>query len=58
MDDLKKEYAMLSVEKKNLSSGYKAEREEMIALLMAKQNVDRIFGDDCTLQKKQERGAR
>jgi hypothetical protein len=58
MDDLKKEYAMLSVEKKKLSSGYKAEREEMIALLMAKQNVDRIFGGDHALQKKQERIAR
>jgi hypothetical protein len=58
MDDLKKEYAMFSVEKKKLSSGYKAEREKMIALLMAKQNVDRIFGGDHAPQKKQERGAR
>jgi hypothetical protein len=58
MDDLKKEYAMLSAEKKILSSGYKAEREEMIALLMAKQNVDRIFGGDHALQKKQERDGR
>jgi hypothetical protein len=58
MDDLKKECAMLSAEKKKLSSGYKAEREEMIALLMAKQNVDRIFGGDHTIQKKQGRDSR
>ncbi|MDR0963494.1 MAG: relaxase/mobilization nuclease domain-containing protein [Clostridium sp.] len=58
MDDLKKEYAMLSVEKKKLSSGYRAEREEMIALLMAKQNVDRIFGDDHALDKSRGRDTR
>jgi hypothetical protein len=49
---------MLSAEKKNLSSEYKAEREEMDALLMAKQNVDRIFGDVRMFQKKQERDTR
>jgi hypothetical protein len=58
MDDLKKEYAVLAAEKKNLSSGYKAEREEMIALLMAKQNVDRIFGDDHALDNRRGRDAR
>jgi hypothetical protein len=58
MDDHKKEYAMLAAKKKKLSSGYKAEREEMVSLLMAKQNVDRIFGGDHALQKKQERGTR
>jgi hypothetical protein len=49
---------MLSVEKKNLSSRYKAGREEMIALLMAKQNVDSIFGGDHAFDKRRGRGAR
>jgi hypothetical protein len=37
------EYATLAAEKKKLYSGYRAKKEEMIALLMAKQNVDRLL---------------
>jgi hypothetical protein len=56
--ELKKEYAMLAVEQKKLSSGYRAEREEMIALLMAKQNVDRILFGSPAKMKNVERDAR
>lgn len=44
MQNLKTEYATLAAEKKKLYSGYRAKKEEMIALLMAKQNVDRLLG--------------
>ena len=37
---LQTEYAKLNAEKKKLWSGYKAEREEMVALKLAKQNCD------------------
>ena len=40
---LKKEYAALAAEQKRLNAGYKDTRNEMVALLMAKQNVDRIL---------------
>ncbi len=43
MKTLQTEYATLSAEKKKLYQGYRSSREEMIALLMAKQNVDRIL---------------
>ena len=42
---LKKEYAVLDKEKRGLYLGYKEHREEMVALKMAKQNVDRIFAE-------------
>ena len=42
---LKKEYAILDKEKRGLYSGYKEHREEMIAMKMAKQNVDKIFSE-------------
>ena len=58
MDSLKKEYAMLVAEQKKLYSDYKAAREEMVALLMAKQNVDRILSDVPTPVKNLERDAR
>ncbi len=44
MDALRREYAILDAEKKKLSRNYRAEREEMVSLLMAKQNVDSILG--------------
>jgi hypothetical protein len=37
---LQTEYAKLNAEKKKLWAGYKAEREEMVTLKMAKQNCD------------------
>jgi len=40
---LKKEYAILEKEKRQLYSGCKEHRQEMVALKMAKQNVDRIL---------------
>ena len=58
MDSLKKEYAMLVAEQKKLYSGYKAAREEMVALLMAKQNVDRILNGTPAAVKNLERGVR
>ena len=49
--DLKSEYTSLNAEKKKLYSGYKEEREEMIALKMAKQNADIILGKALLSQK-------
>ena len=43
LDALKKEYATLETERKKLYQGYRPAREEMVSLLMAKQNVDRIM---------------
>ena len=40
---LKKEYAILDKEKRALYAGHKEHRQEMVALKMAKQNVDRIL---------------
>lgn len=45
MQSLKQEYATLAVEKKKLYLGYRPAREEMITLLRAKNNVDRILGE-------------
>jgi hypothetical protein len=42
---LQAEYAKLEAEKKSLWSGHKAERSEMIALKLAKQNVDMFLGE-------------
>ncbi|MDL2231968.1 relaxase/mobilization nuclease domain-containing protein [Ruminococcaceae bacterium OttesenSCG-928-L11] len=44
MQSLKTEYATLNAEKRKLYQGYRPAREEMIALLMAKQNTERILG--------------
>jgi hypothetical protein len=49
---------MLAAEQKKLSSGYRAEREEMIALLMAKQNVDMLFSERRPHDKSHGREAR
>ena len=54
MQSLKKEYASLSSEKKKLYQEYRPAREEMIALLMAKQNVERILGMTPQKQKSRE----
>lgn len=54
MHHLKTEYATLTAEKKKLYGGYKAAREEMIALLQAKQNVDRLLGNAPAQRKTQE----
>jgi hypothetical protein len=42
---LQTEYAKLNAEKKKLWSSYKSEREEMIALKLAKQNCDIFLGE-------------
>lgn len=55
MDTLKKEYATLDAEKRKLYQGYRPAREEMIALLMAKQNVERILGMTPPPQKSREK---
>ena len=55
---LGKEYAMLSDEQKKLSTGNRAAKDEMIALLMAKQNVDRILFGAPKQMKNLERDAR
>jgi len=48
---LQTEYAKLNAEKQKLWSGYKAEREEMVALKMAKQNCDTFLGEPREPQK-------
>lgn len=52
---LQTEYATLDAEKKKLYQGYRPAREEMIALLMAKQNVERILGMTSMPQKSHEK---
>lgn len=42
---LQTEYATLEAERKKLWSGHKSEREEMVALKMAKQNVDTFLSE-------------
>jgi len=51
------EYAGLEAERKKLWSGYKPEREEMIALRMAKQNVDMFFDKQRRPTRSHERDA-
>jgi len=48
---LQMEYAKLNAEKKKLWAGYRAEREEMVALKMAKQNCDTFLGEPREPQK-------
>ena len=45
IQSLKTEYAKLVAQKKKLWSGYRTERDEMVALKMAKQNVDIFFAE-------------
>jgi hypothetical protein len=52
---LQAEYAKLEAEKKSLWSGHKAERSEMIALKLAKQNVDMFLGEPKQKSKAHER---
>jgi hypothetical protein len=54
MQTLKTEYATLAAEKKKLYSDYRAKKEKMIALLMAKQNVDRLLGASSEQEQKRE----
>ena len=60
MQALKTEYATLAAERKKLYSGYRAKKEKMIALLMAKQNVDRLLGkpSEQELKREADRGIR
>lgn len=60
VQNLKTEYAALAAEKKKLYSGYRVKKEEMIALLMAKQNVDRLLGtpSEQTQKREADRGSR
>ena len=58
INSLKQEYATLAAEQKKLNAGYKDAREEMVSLLMAKQNVDRILGGTPQQAKSVERGSR
>ena len=57
INSLKQEYAILDAEKRKLYSGYKAAREEMIALQMAKQNVDIILGEPRHTEKSRRHEA-
>ena len=52
------EYNKLEAEKKKLYSGFKVDREEMIALKVAKQNVDMILGESQQSPKSYERDTR
>ena len=49
---LKTEYAKLEKEKRQLYSGYKKQREEMIDLKMARQNVDMFLSEPLKPEKK------
>lgn len=55
MKTLKQEYATLDAEKRKLYQGYRSAREEMIALLMAKQNVDRMMNLPNQNEKQKEK---
>jgi hypothetical protein len=58
METLKKEWATLAAEKSTLSKSWKAEREEMTSLLMAKQYVDSILGEPRQQKKSHDRDER
>ena len=51
---LKQEHAALDAERGKLYQNLKPEREEMIALLTAKQNVDMMFGAPRQTEKSRE----
>ena len=55
---LKQEYAALAADQKKLGAGYKDARNEIVALLMAKQNVDRILFGAPQKAKSLERARR
>jgi len=50
IQSLKTEYAKLEAQKKKLWSGYRAERDEMVTLKMAKQNCDMFFAEPKQVQ--------
>ena len=54
MNMLKQEYATLSAEKKKLYGGYSAARNHMQEILMAKQNLDMLFGHQEPEQTKSQ----
>ena len=58
MQSLKTEYATLDSELRTLNKGYRSDREEMISLLMAKQNVDKILGGSDSSDKAYEHDVR
>ncbi len=58
MDSLRKEYAMLRAEREKLSRNYRTERDHMISLLRAKQNVDSILGGPREPKEIHERDSR
>lgn len=55
MQSLRQEYAALAAEKRKLYQSYRSEKENMVALLNAKYNVDRLLGTDSAHEKPQER---
>jgi len=55
MKMLKTEYAKLDAEKRKLYSGHKPAREDMIALKMAKQNIDIFLGEPRQPEQKRQR---
>ena len=54
MQSLKQEYAAFDAEKRKFYQGYRLEREEMTALLRAKNNVDRLLGEPRKSRKEHE----
>ena len=58
IQSLKQEYAALDAEKRKLYQGYRSKREEMTALLRAKNNVDRLIGEPKKSTKTHERDIR
>lgn len=55
MKMLQTEYATLTAEKKKLYQGYRASKDEMIALCTAKQNVERFMNINPQEQKSKEK---
>lgn len=55
MQSLRQKYATLEAEKRKLYQSYRGEKENMVALLNAKYNVDRLLGVDPAREKTQER---
>ena len=55
MKTLQKEYAILDSERKKLYQQHRPAKDEMIALLMAKQNVERLLGITAVQEKSREK---
>ena len=55
INSLKEEYAKLEAEKRKLYSGHKTNREDMIALKTAKQNVDMFFAEPRQPQQQERK---